>query len=166
MVATKKGMTALAVASGIGWVEGITHEWSKEETVEAVKLCLELGIDPNAVDSTAAVPFMAPRTKAVTKLCNCSPIMVRNSMFETKEAAIRGRVRCGAWLAAAGLSEGLVGVGVQSAIPHPETAALLRNSWQSAGWKFPRRAGIQHIPFAWSKLQIAQLKNGVVALFT
>ena len=43
-------MTPLAVASGIGWVEGITFEWSEPENLEAVNLCLDLGIDPNAAD--------------------------------------------------------------------------------------------------------------------
>src|SRR5262249_30083552 len=43
-------VTTLAVASGIGWVEGITFEWSTEENLEAVKMRLDLGIDPNAVD--------------------------------------------------------------------------------------------------------------------
>jgi ankyrin repeat protein len=44
---TELGVTPLAVAAGIGWVEGITSEWSTEQTVEAVKLLLDLGIDPN-----------------------------------------------------------------------------------------------------------------------
>ena len=39
-------VTALMVASGIGWVEGITHEWSERDNIETVKLCLELGTRP------------------------------------------------------------------------------------------------------------------------
>jgi ankyrin repeat protein len=52
---TVLGVTPLQVASGIGWVEGITYEWSQESTLEAVKLLLELGADPNAQADTGRV---------------------------------------------------------------------------------------------------------------
>ena len=41
-------MTPLHVAAGIGWVEGITYEWSPKATLEAVKMLLDLGLDVNA----------------------------------------------------------------------------------------------------------------------
>ena len=47
---TAHNVTPLAVAAGIGWVEGVTFEWSPEENLEAVKMCLDLGIDPNVAD--------------------------------------------------------------------------------------------------------------------
>ena len=49
-IATAHNDTALAVAAGIGWVEGVTFEWSSEESLEAVKMCLDLGINPNVPD--------------------------------------------------------------------------------------------------------------------
>ena len=51
-IATVLGVTPLHVAAGIGWVEGITYEWSPEATLEAVKMLLELGLDPNAQADT------------------------------------------------------------------------------------------------------------------
>src|SRR5262249_471767 len=36
-VKTELGVTALQVAAGIGWVEGITYEWSAKDTLEAVR---------------------------------------------------------------------------------------------------------------------------------
>jgi hypothetical protein len=63
-------VTALAVASGIGWVEGVTFEWSPEETVEAVKMLLDLGLDPNAISDEGRTPCTEPRTKNVTKWSN------------------------------------------------------------------------------------------------
>src|ERR1700730_17216314 len=45
-------VTALQVAAGIGWVEGITYEWSPASTLEAVKMLLDLGLDPNAQANT------------------------------------------------------------------------------------------------------------------
>ena len=50
-IPTDHGVTPLMVASGIGWVEGVTYEWSPQANLEAVKLLLELGADVNAQDS-------------------------------------------------------------------------------------------------------------------
>ncbi len=50
-IATANGDTALMVAAGIGWVEGVTFEWSEADNLEAVKMCLDLGIDPNIADA-------------------------------------------------------------------------------------------------------------------
>src|SRR6185436_14984606 len=47
-IPTTLNVTALMVASGIGWVEGITKEWSEKDNLEAVRWLLELGLDPNA----------------------------------------------------------------------------------------------------------------------
>ena len=51
-IATNINVTPLQVAAGIGWVEGVTYEWSKDANVEAVKLLLSLGNDPNAQAET------------------------------------------------------------------------------------------------------------------
>ena len=51
-IATTINVTPLQVSAGIGWVEGVTYEWSKEANVEAVKLLLSLGNDPNAQAET------------------------------------------------------------------------------------------------------------------
>src|SRR5258708_20656232 len=47
---TEHNDTALSVAAGIGWVEGVTFEWSEKDNLEAVKMCLDAGIDVNAAD--------------------------------------------------------------------------------------------------------------------
>src|SRR6185503_18951898 len=46
-IATRINVTALQVASGICWIDGITYEWSEQANVEAMKMLLDLGIDPN-----------------------------------------------------------------------------------------------------------------------
>ena len=43
MLATDYGVTPLMVASGIGWVEGVTFEWSEEANLETVRVLLDLG---------------------------------------------------------------------------------------------------------------------------
>ena len=40
-------VSALQVAAGIGWVDGLTYEWSPKANEETVKLLLDLGLDPN-----------------------------------------------------------------------------------------------------------------------
>ncbi len=49
-IPTDHNVTPLMVASGIGWVEGVTYEWSPEQTLEAVKMLLDLGANVNAQD--------------------------------------------------------------------------------------------------------------------
>src|SRR5262249_52577162 len=49
-IATTNNTTPLMVASGIGWVEGVTNEWGAKENIETVKLLLDLGADVNAID--------------------------------------------------------------------------------------------------------------------
>ncbi len=39
-IPTEHYVTPLMVAAGIGWVEGVTYEWSKAQTYEVVKLLL------------------------------------------------------------------------------------------------------------------------------
>lgn len=50
-IATKEGTTSLMAAAGINWIPGQTFSHSEEEYVEAVKLCLERGVDVNAANS-------------------------------------------------------------------------------------------------------------------
>ena len=46
-VVTAGGDNALTAAGGIGWVDGVTYERSAKENVEAVRMLLDLGLDPN-----------------------------------------------------------------------------------------------------------------------
>ena len=41
---TVLNVSPLHVAAGIGWVEGITYEWSPKQTAEAVKMLIGLGL--------------------------------------------------------------------------------------------------------------------------
>jgi len=138
MIATKKGVTALAVASGIGWVEGITHEWSKEESFEAAKLCLELGIDPNAVDSDGRRAIHGAAHKGRNEVVQL--LADHGAKLDVRDKGSRD-TRAGPLVGHGWLpldwSEGLVRVGVQSAIPHPETAALLRKLMAERGLEVP-----------------------------
>jgi len=138
LLATKQGVTALAVASGIGWVEGITHQWSKEESIEAVKLCLDLGIDPNAVDSNGRRALHGAAHKGYNEVVQM--LVDKGAKLDVRDKGSRD-TRAGPLVGYGWLpldwAEGLVRVGVQSAIPHPETAALLRKLMTEKGLEVP-----------------------------
>jgi len=136
---TTLGVTPLAVAAGIGWVEGITSEWSTEQTIEAVKLLLELGIDPNYQADTGRVALHGAAHKGATEVVR---ILVaagaRMDIRDFGNTDNRGSPELAArtWLPI-DYADGLVRVGVQSAIPHPETAEVLRELMLEAGLEPP-----------------------------
>ncbi len=136
---TTLGVTPLAVAAGIGWVEGITSEWSTAQTVEAVKLLLELGIDPNHQADTGRTSLHGAAHKGATEVAR---ILVeaggRLDIRDFGNTDNRGSAELAAhtWLPI-DYADGLVRVGVQSAIPHPETAEVLRQLMEEAGLETP-----------------------------
>lgn len=136
---TELGVTPLSAAAGIGWVEGITSEWSTEKTVEAVKLLLELGIDPNYQADTGRVALHGAGHKGATEVAR---ILVeagaRMDIRDFGNTDNRGSPELAAhtWLPI-DYADGLVRVGVQSAIAHQETAALLRRLMEEAGVETP-----------------------------
>jgi ankyrin repeat protein len=136
---TVLGVTPLAAAAGIGWVEGVTSEHSTAETVEAVKLLLELGIDPNYQADTGRTALHGAAHKGATEVAR---ILVeagaRMDVRDFGNTDNRGSPELAAytWLPI-DYADGLVRVGVQSAIGHPETAALLRELMEAAGLETP-----------------------------
>ncbi len=136
---TKLGVTPLAVAAGIGWVEGITYEHSPEETVEAVKLLLELGIDPNYQADTGRVALHGAAHKGATEVVRVLVAAgARMDIRDFGNTDNRGSPELAAhtWLPI-DYADGLVRVGVQSAIAHPETAKVLRELMREAGLEPP-----------------------------
>ena len=131
-------VTPLAVASGIGWVEGITYEWSPEENLEAVKLCLDLGIDPNAVDDEGRTALHGAAHKGRNDVIKL--LVDHGANLEAHDLGSRdtvnGAMKGITWVPLH-YAEGLVRVGVQSAIPHPETAAYIKKLMTDKGLPIP-----------------------------
>jgi ankyrin repeat protein len=137
-IATANNVTALATAAGIGWVQGITYERSEADSLEAVRLCLELGIDPTAVDADGRTALHGAAHKgrnAVVQL-----LVDRGARLDARDNGsrdtVKGELVGHGWLPV-DYADGLVRVGVQSAIAHPETAALLRKLMMDQGVAVP-----------------------------
>jgi ankyrin repeat protein len=127
-IATNVGNTPLHVAAGVGWVEGITYEWSKEANVEAVKLLLSLGLDPNAQAQTGRTPLHGAghkgRPEVIQVLVDAgAKLDLRDYGMDGNDAG--GRLKEHTWLPV-DYADGLIRIGTQSAIVQPEAGALLR----------------------------------------
>ena len=57
-IATFSGTTPLMAAAGVNWVYNQTYTEGEPALLEAVKLCLELGMDVNATNSMGLTPLM------------------------------------------------------------------------------------------------------------
>jgi len=141
-IATAQGVTALATASGIGWVEGVTYEWSAADNVEAVKMCLDLGIDPNLADDQGRTALHGAAHKG--RLEVIQTLADHGAKLDAHDKGSRDTVN-GAMLGHTWVpidyTRGLVRVGVQSAIPHPDAEALLAKLMKAKGLEVPPNFG-------------------------
>jgi uncharacterized protein len=137
-IATDHNVTPLMVASGIGWVEGVTYEWSPQSSLDTVKLLLELGADVNAQDKLdGRTALMGAAHKGRNDVIQL--LVERGADLGTHDIGSRDSIHAlaGVRWQAIDYADGLVRVGVQSAIPHPETAALLRRLMKQRGLPVP-----------------------------
>ena len=138
-IATTLNVTPLQVAAGIGWVEGITYEWSEASTLEAVKMLLDLGVDPNVQADTGRTALHGAAHKGRPDVVQVlvdhgARLDVRD--YGNTDNRGSGKLAVHTW-EPVDYADGLVRVGVQSAIPHPETGLLLRKLMTKAGLPAP-----------------------------
>jgi ankyrin repeat protein len=137
-ISTTNGDTPLSVAAGIGWVEGVTFERSEADNLEAVKMCLDLGLDPNARDGDGRVPLHGAGHKGSNSVVQL--LVDRGAKLDVHDDGSRdtisGSMYGHTWLAL-DYAQGLVRVGVQSAIAHPDTADLIRKLMAARGMEIP-----------------------------
>ena len=135
------GDTALSAVAGIGWVEGVTYEHSPEESVEAMRLLLDLGLDPNSQNRDLRTPLMGAAHKGRTEMIQL--LVDRGAKLDMRDKGSRDTDKGGAVIAghqwiALDYADGLVRVGVQSANPHPEAAKLIRKLMGDRGMFVPK----------------------------
>jgi ankyrin repeat protein len=140
MVKTEYEDTALTLAAGIGWVEGVTYERSAAENLEAVRMLLDLGLDPNAANKDGRTPLMGAALKGRNEVVQL--LVDRGAMLDQRDLGSRDTDKARSLLAghtwqALDYADGLVRAGVQSAIPHPDTAALIRRLMAERGMPVP-----------------------------
>ncbi|PWT99019.1 MAG: hypothetical protein C5B51_27940 [Terriglobia bacterium] len=135
---TALNVSALHVAAGVGWVEGITYEWSPEATLEAVKMLLDLGIDPNLQADTGRTALHGAahkgRTDVIQILADHGAKLDIRDYGNTDNRG--GKLAIHTWQPV-DYADGLVRVGVQSAIAHPEAGLLLRKLMAAQGLPVP-----------------------------
>ena len=137
---TDHGDTALTAAAGIGWVEGVTYEHSAKHNLEAVKMLLDLGLDPNWANKDGRTPLMGAALKGRNEVVHL--LVDRGAKLDTRDKGSRdtedvGSIVAGHTWQAIDYADGLVRVGVQSATERPETAALLRKLMTERGLPVP-----------------------------
>jgi ankyrin repeat protein len=135
---TVLGVTPLHVAAGVGWVEGITYEWSPQATLEAVKLLLDLGLDVNAQADTGRVALHGAAHKGHVGVIQL--LADRGAKLDVRDYGNTdnrgGKLAVHTWQAV-DYADGLVRVGVQSAIEHAEAGQLLRKLMTAQGLPIP-----------------------------
>jgi len=135
---TDHKVTPLMVASGIGWVEGVTYEWSPQQTYDAVKFLLELGADVNAQDTLdGRTALMGAAHKGRNDIVQL--LVDHGADMSLRDIGSRDSIHslAGLTFQAIDYADGLVRIGVQSAIAHPETSALLRKLMIQRGLPVP-----------------------------
>ncbi len=140
LAATAQGDNALTAAAGIGWVDGVTYERSPKENVEAIRMLLDLGLDPNSANQEGRTPLMGAALKGRTEAIQL--LVDRGAKLDARDRGSRDTHIPGATIAgltwqALDYAEGLVRVGVQSAVERPEAVALIRKLMTERGMKVP-----------------------------
>ena len=137
---TAQGDNALTASAGIGWVDGVTYERSPKENLEAIRMLLDLGLDPNSANQEGRTPLMGAALKGRPEVIQL--LVDRGARLDARDRGSRDTHIPGATIA--GLTwqpldyaEGLVRVGVQSAVERPEAAALIRKLMAERGMKVP-----------------------------
>jgi ankyrin repeat protein len=135
---TVLNVSPLHVAAGIGWVEGITYEWSPKATFEAVKMLIDLGLDVNLQADTGRTAMHGAAHKGRSDVVQI--LFDHGARVDVRDYGNTdnrgGKLAVHTWQPV-DYADGLVRVGVQSAIAHPETGELLRKLMKQAGFEAP-----------------------------
>ncbi|HXH25192.1 MAG TPA: ankyrin repeat domain-containing protein, partial [Vicinamibacterales bacterium] len=132
--------TALTAAGGIGWVEGVTYERSRAQNLETIRMLLELGLNPNDANNDGRTALMGAamkgRTEVIQLLVDWGADLAQRD-YGSRDTDKLASAAAGHRWQAIDYADGLVRVGVQSAIERPEASALLRKLMEERGLPTP-----------------------------
>jgi ankyrin repeat protein len=109
------GTTALMLASGIGRADGSTYEWSEAETLEAVKLCLQLGNDLQAANTAGLTALHGAAHRGSNEIVQF--LVSKGAKLDSKDKEGRTPLE---W------AEGVAIIDQRPPRPQPHTIALLQ----------------------------------------
>jgi ankyrin repeat protein len=135
-MATPDKTTALMAASGVGYTEGFIQYRSREDSIEAVKLLLDVGIDVNAQNDGGLTALHGAAHRAALDEIRLLVEHGASLKIESKPAAKFGNSPFG--LLPLDWAMG-VPVGVQSAIYHEDAVQLLTKLMSEHGIAVPQR---------------------------
>jgi ankyrin repeat protein len=119
-IKTIDNKTALMLASGVGYSDGSTFEWSQNTTLEAVKLCLELGEDVNAASDRGLTAIHGAAHRGSNAILQY--LAQKGARLDAKDK--QGRTPL-TW------AEGVVVIDQRPARPQPHTVALIKQMTDS-----------------------------------
>jgi len=131
LIPTFDHTTPLMVAAGVGWAEGMMHEYSEGETVEVVKLLLDLGADVNAANDHGITALHGAAYKGANQVVQL--LVDRGAKLDaTDNGEDYGFGARTVRMTPLNWAEG-VPIGMASAIYHHDTVALLTRLMQERG---------------------------------
>jgi ankyrin repeat protein len=138
--ATDHHDNALTASAGIGWVDGVVYERSPKDNVEAVRMLLDLGLDPNWRNNDGRTALMGAAHKGRNEVVQM--LVDRGAKLDIRDKGSRDTGNPASKIAgrtweALDYADGLVRFGVQSAVEHRETAALIRKLMTERGLPVP-----------------------------
>jgi uncharacterized protein len=123
--------TPLMVASGVGWAEGMIHEYSEEQTQELVKLLLDRGADVHAANDHGITALHGAAYKGANQVVQL--LVDRGAKLDAvdngEDYGFGART---VKMTPLNWAEG-VPIGMASAIYHKDTVALLARMMQERG---------------------------------
>ncbi len=123
--------TPLMAASGVGWADGMLREYSEDQTLEVVKLLLDLGSDVNAVNDHGITALHGAGFKGANKVVQ---LLVDHGarLDALDKGEDYGFGVSSVRMTPLNWAEG-VPIGMSSAIFHTETVALMARLMKERG---------------------------------
>jgi ankyrin repeat protein len=123
LIPTFDHTTPLMAASGVGWADGMLREYSEDQTVEVVKLLLDLGSDVNAANDHGITALHGAGFKGANKAVQL--LVDRGARLDALDKGEDyGFGVSSVRMTPLNWAEG-VPIGMSSAIYHTETVALM-----------------------------------------